>query len=166
MLNNYSVLLPSPASPLEGRDTSECEQICSHVPSAQVTSMPNGHLPVSRASLAASKADSAGSIIDWLVQLCPPCDLQTSYFPSRCISSLSVVDIWKVWTWPGRWESSSNYGAIQWERALRDYSSDLVKLMVGNKSVSPNEGSGVLKVGACSCTQPRVLLANKPHIYH
>lgn len=59
-------------------------------------------LPVSLASLAASKADSAGCVIDWLLQLCPSYDLQTSYFLSRRITSLSLSAVWKVWTRP-RW---------------------------------------------------------------
>lgn len=64
MLCNYSVLLPLHVSPLEGRDTSECKQISSHVPVSRYTHMLNEHLLASRSSLAASKADSAGCVID------------------------------------------------------------------------------------------------------
>lgn len=123
----------------------------------------------SRASLTASKADTAGSIIDWLVQLCPLRDLQTSYFLSRCITSLSLEAVWKVWTWPGGWKSASNYLAIQWEEASRQFANDLVKLMVRNKSFSSNEGSGLLKVGVCSWIKPQsqvLMLANHPGLRH
>lgn len=91
ILHSYSVLPLLPVSPLEGRDTSECKRMCGRVPSSQVASMPNGHLPISHASLAASKADGDSSIIDWLVQLCPSCDLQTSHFLSCCITLLSLA---------------------------------------------------------------------------
>lgn len=107
---------------------------------------PDGHFPISHAPWAASKADTAKGIIDWLVQLCPYCDPQTSYFLSRCITLLSLASVWKVWTWPGRWKSVSNYLAIQWERTLRHQVSDPVKLMAGKESAT-NEGSGLLEVG-------------------
>lgn len=117
-------------------------------PGAQVPSMVEGHLPISRASLAASKAGAASNIIDCLVQLCPSCDLQASYFLSRCITSLSLEAVWKVWTWPGGWKSGSNYPAIQWEEALRQFACDLVKVMARNKFFSTNERSSLLKSGS------------------
>lgn len=128
----------------------------------QATRLP---LHISLASLAASKADAPTGIIDWLVQLCPSSDLQTSYLLSCYITSLSLAAIWKVWTWPCRWKSDSNYLAIQWERTLQHRVSDPVKLMVGNKSFSTNEGSGLLEVEVCSFIKPQsqvLMLVNYP----
>lgn len=170
MLHNYSVLLPLPDFTSRGKRYKWMLvnlQPYPRCPGNQHAKRAPSRL--SRTSLAASKADAAGSIIDWLVQLCPSPDPKTSYFLSRCITSLSLEAVWKVWTWPGRWKSGSNYVAIQWEEASRQFASDLIKLMVRNKSISTNEGSGLLKVGVSSCVKPQsqvLMLANHPALCH
>lgn len=85
MLCNYSDLLPQPGS-LVGRNRMWMLanfRSCPQCPGK----LPNWHLFVSRASLAVSKADAAGCIIDWAVQLCPSSDLQTIHFLFYCTTS-------------------------------------------------------------------------------
>lgn len=64
MLSSFSILLPLPALPLCEKDISEHLQICTSVPGVQETCMPNGHLPISCASLAASK-HMAAILTEW-----------------------------------------------------------------------------------------------------
>lgn len=59
MPGNYSALQPLPVSPLHWWDTSKHLQIFSCVPSVWETSIPNGHLLISCASLAISKNTAA-----------------------------------------------------------------------------------------------------------
>lgn len=63
-LSNFSVLLPLFALPRREQDTSERLQICSCVPGVQETCMPNRHLHISCASLAASK-HTAAILTEW-----------------------------------------------------------------------------------------------------
>lgn len=82
MLCNYSDLLPRPGS-LMGKKHMWNFRSCPRRPGK----LPNWHLFVSRASLAASKSDAGGCIIDWPAQLCPSSDLQTIHFLFYCITS-------------------------------------------------------------------------------
>lgn len=124
MLCNYSDLLPRPGS-LVGRNRMWMLanfRSCPQCPGK----LPNWHLFVSRASLAVSKVDAAGCIIDWAVQLCPSSDLQTIHFLFYCTTS-PLVAVWRVWPWPGRWKTGSNYLAAAWERAAWHHAGDPVK---------------------------------------